>query len=234
MGKHRANEGIHMTGGKINAGALAVGKGAKAVQGVTTDPDETVQEQAADTKVKVLFVCANPDRTDRLRLDREARALREAIDLSDHRDDIELIVREAATVHDLRRALLKETPSIVHFSGHGTSKGIVLENESGNPQVVSQEALAKLFKMFSPPLLCVLLNACYSSSQGELVSLGVPFTVVMDGPVFDKACIEFSRGFYDAIGALAGIERAYQLATIGVELAGLSNGFVSRLLTYKS
>ena len=195
---------------------------------MTTEP---TANQATDTKTKVLLVFANPNFTTPLQLGREARAIREAIKLSRYRDNIELIVREAATIHDVRRALLEEEPRIVHFSGHGSNQGLMLEDESGTAYIVPQEALAELLKAYSPPLQCVILNACYSTSQGQLVSLGVPFTIAMDGPISDKAAIEFARGFYDAIGASKQIDRAYKEGVMTVNLAAPDTHFVSHLLT---
>ena len=105
------------------------------------------------------------------------------------------------TIDKLRRALLETDFDIVHISGHGTDIGIVLEKDDGTSYIVPQEALAELFHAHSPPLQCVILNSCFSISQGRLISMGIPFTVGMDGRVNDLAAIEFSRGFYDAIGA---------------------------------
>jgi CHAT domain len=82
-------------------------------------------------------------------------------------------------------------PQIVHFSGHGigginieegiaTRKfinknanlplaGLVFEDETGQSQVVSGQALAKLFKLFNKQVECVVLNACYSEVQAQAI-----------------------------------------------------------------
>jgi hypothetical protein len=161
-------------------------------------------------KIKVLVVFANPHHTDTLRLGAEDRAIHESIRLSRYRENIELTIRHATTINDLRRSLLDEKFQIMHISGHGTERGLILENESGGIFVVSQLALANLFRQFRSSLKCVILNACYSISQGQLISLGIPYTIAMEGPINDRAAIEFSRGFYDAIGAGKRIPFAYQ------------------------
>ena len=164
------------------------------------------------TKTNILVVFANPRGSSPLRLDSEDHAIHEAIRRSKYRDSIRLTPCHAATVHDLRRALLDDDFRIVHISGHGTGRGLILEDGSGRMYVVPQQALADLFQAYSlpaGPLECVILNSCYSFSQGKLVSLNVPFTIVAEGPIGDNASIEFSRGFYDAIGAgLSRIETA--------------------------
>jgi CHAT domain len=181
----------------------------------------------------VLIVFANPRGTSALRLGEEDRAITESVRRSRHRDDIELTKCHAATVHDLSRALLDEAFRIVHISGHGTHSGLVLEESDGSRFVVPQAALAKTFSAYASPnghLDCVILNACYSVSTGTLASLGVPYTIAMEGPISDRAAVEFSRGFYDAIGAGKDIPFAYEEGCRRVELAAPGTQFVSRLL----
>jgi hypothetical protein len=106
-----------------------------------------------------------------------------------------------------------------------------LEDESGEQYVVPQQALADLFRAYSPPLNCVILNACFSISQGQLASVGVPFTIAMEGLISDDAAIEFSRGFYDAIGAGKDIEFAYEEGRRTVQLAAPNTQFISIMLS---
>lgn len=181
-------------------------------------------------QVEVLVVFANPCGTDSLRLGAEDRAIRQSIKLSRYRDKISLTTCHAATIHDLRRALLEGSYQIVHISGHGTDTGLILEDELGGQYVVPQQALADLFGAYSPPLKCVILNACFSISQGELTSMNVPFTVAMEGSIGDEAAIEFSRGFYDAIGADKDIEFAYEEGCRTARLAAPDSQFISNII----
>lgn len=186
--------------------------------------------QEMDNKINVLVVFANPRGTDPLRLGTEDRVIRESIKLSRYRENISLTIHHATTVHDLRRALLDEEFQIIHISGHGTGSGLVLEDELGGKYVVPQQALGELFSAYSPPIVCVILNACYSISQGQLTSLGIPFTVAMEGPISDDAAIEFSRGFYDAVGAGKKIDFAYEEGCRTVKLAAPNTRFISQIL----
>lgn len=178
----------------------------------------------------VLLAFANPKGTDLLRLSAEDRAIRECIALSKYRENFLLEFKHATTINDLRRALLEKDYHLIHFSGHGTGKGLVLENELGEIQIVPQKALAEFLSDYSPPLECVILNACYTKKQGRLVSIGIPYTIAMEGPISDPAAIEFVRGFYDAIGAGKNIEFAYQVGRRTVEMARLKRDFKPLLL----
>ncbi|NJN65048.1 MAG: CHAT domain-containing protein, partial [Acidobacteria bacterium] len=159
----------------------------------------------------VLFLAANPSDTDPLRIDRELRIIREAIERGRHRGALDLDIRTAATVHDLRRAMLEKDYAIIHISGHGESEGLILEDERGRSLEVPKQALAKLFARHAAKghLRCVLLNACWSSSIGELPEMKGLYAIGMQGPISDSGALEFSRGFYDAIGAGEDIAAAY-------------------------
>ncbi|WP_299492517.1 CHAT domain-containing protein [Acaryochloris sp. IP29b_bin.137] len=119
---------------------------------------------------KILILAANPKNTNKLRLDEEVREIQEGLRRSRIRDQFEILSRWAVRTDDLRRALLDHEPQIVHFSGHGAgAKGLALENSSGEAQLVSSAALARLFKLFQKNVECVLLNACYSEVQAEAI-----------------------------------------------------------------
>ncbi len=180
-------------------------------------------------KTNILVVFANPRGSDQLRLGAEDKAIRESIRRSRYRDNISITVCHAATVHDLRRALLDEALQVVHISGHGTSNGLVLEDETGKPYLVPPQAVAELLEAY-PSIRCVILNACYSLAQGELIGMGVPFTIAMESTIDDDAAVEFSRGFYDALGAGRDIEFAYQEGCRTVKLAAPATRFESRII----
>jgi len=186
------------------------------------------------SKIKVLVVFANPHTTPSLRLGAEDRAIQQAIRRSRYRENIELMRCHAATVHDLRQALLDDEFQIAHISGHGINQGLVLEDERGNEYLVPQKALAALFKVYRPPLQCIILNACYSLSQGRVISLSVPFTIAMEGTIDDEAAIEFTRGFYDAIGAGRPIDFAYGEGCRSVALTLPNAQFLSKMLRQRT
>ena len=181
----------------------------------------------------ILVVYANPRGTKPLRLGDEDRAIRMAIRRSRERDRLKVERLFATTIHDLRRALLDEPYRIVHISGHGTGLGLQLQDDGGGIYVVPQKALAQLFATYARPrgsLECVLLNACYSMSQGDLISLAVPYTIAMEGAISDRASIEFSRGFYDALGAGLDVRRAYREGVHTIELAAPNTMWKSSLI----
>jgi len=176
---------------------------------------------------KLLILAANPTNTNRLRLDEELRDIDEGLRRAQHRDQFTLIQRLAVRPRDIQRAMLDETPQIVHFSGHGQGlEGLVFEDETGQAKLVSGEALADLFALFADPaefpdpIQCVVLNGCYSQVQAEAIAEHVPYVIGMTQAIGDRAAIEFAVGFYDALGAGRSMEFAFKLGCAAISLAG--------------
>jgi AAA-like domain/CHAT domain len=167
---------------------------------------------------KILILSANPTNTSKLRLDEEVREIQTGLERAKNRDKFEIITKWAVRPDDLRRALLDYEPEIVHFSGHGSGEdGLVLENATGQMQLVSTESLARLFKLFEKTE-CVLLNACYSEAQAEGIYQHIDCVIGMNQAIGDRAAIEFAVGFYDALGANRSYDEAYEFGCSAIAL----------------
>ncbi|MGB3653557.1 MAG: CHAT domain-containing protein [Rivularia sp. (in: cyanobacteria)] len=170
---------------------------------------------------KILILSANPQNTDRLRLDEEVREIKAALKLSKNRQQFEVVTESALRVNDLRRSLLDNLPHIVHFSGHGSgSDGLALENKLGQMQLVSSEALGELFKSFEQ-IECVVLNACYSEVQAEAIYQHIDCAIGMSQAIGDVAAIEFATGFYDALAAGRSYRDAFEFGCGAINLQGI-------------
>jgi hypothetical protein len=107
---------------------------------------------------------------------------------------------------------------------------LAFEDSAGRLYVPPQEAIAELLASFSPPLQCVILNACYSLEQGSFASLGVPYTVAMEGPIADNAAIAFSGGFYDSLAAGRDVEFSFKQGVLALKLAKHPDSLVPKLI----
>lgn len=175
---------------------------------------------------KVLIVFANPQNTMSLNLSKEKKVICEAIKKSKHGKKIKLTCLETSTIHDFRRALLNQDYEIVHIASHGNHAGLILEDEFGKPHKIPQKAFTDLLHQYKK-IECVILNACYSFKQGQLISSAVPYTIAMENKLYDETAIEFSRGFYDAIGAGKDYQTAYEQGCINVRLIHSNKEFPS-------
>jgi hypothetical protein len=174
--------------------------------------------------MKILFLAANPIGTNELQLDKEAKEIEEGLQRSKLRDQFTLVTKWAVDAETLRRAMLKEQPDVVHFSGHGEGQaGLVLLGQDGKPKPATAEALAGLFEIFRN-VKCVLLNACYAEVQAQGIIKHIDYVVGMKRAVRDDAAIAFATGFYDGLGYGLTIEDAFKLGcnAIQFEVASFS------------
>ena len=175
------------------------------------------------TTKKILILSANPKDTNTLRLDEEVREIQTALKRANNRSLFEIVTSSAIRVDDLRRALLDDKPSIVHFSGHGKgTQGLVLENDLGQTQLVSTQALASLFKLFQENVECVLLNACYSEAQAVAIHQHIDCVIGMNEAIGDQTAIKFAVGFYDALGAGKPYDDCFELGRASIDLEGIA------------
>ncbi len=184
---------------------------------------------------KILILSANPKGTSKLRLDEEMREIKEGLRRARQRDDFEIITASAVRYRDIQRAILDNDPQLVHFSGHGEGdEGLVFEDETGQAKLVDAEALAGLFELFAEQVECVVLNACYSEVQSLAIASHIPYVVGMNKAIGDKAAIEFSVGFYDALGAGKDYVFAHKLGCSAVRMAGIKENLTPVLIQLKS
>jgi hypothetical protein len=175
-------------------------------------------------KLRVLILGAGP--AGDLRVGREQKRIRSAVESALHRDLIELDVRPAATTADLLDGLTKFRPHVVHFSGHSNDDLIVFEDERDEPHegvIVTARAFASAVKATDDPPLLVLLNSCNSASQiDSLVETVVPFAIGMTDEIADGDAIIYATQFYAAVANGQSIKSAHLSAQAALELAGLS------------
>ncbi len=191
-----------------------------------TDKQEKTQMQ---DKFKILFLGANPTLS-RLRLDEEVREIQTNLKIAKERDKLELVQEWAVTPQNLIQSVLDNCPKIIHFSGHGQIEGIILEDNSGKPKIITGDALAGLFDLFKDSIECVVLNSCYSEEQAIAIKKKVPYVIGMNTAIPDKAAIAFSVGFYKGVGAGKSIPFSFKLGISAIMLEGISGDKIPKLL----
>jgi CHAT domain-containing protein len=175
-----------------------------------------------DSANTILILAANPKNTSHLRLDEEVREIGAGLQRAKKRELFDLQQGWAVRVQDVYQSLLDLKPQIVHFSGHGSGNdGLVLEDETGQMQLVDTVALTQLFELFATNVECVVLNACYSEVQASAIAQHIPYVIGMNKEIGDKAAIKFATGFYSAIGAGESVEFAYKLGCNVIGLDGI-------------
>lgn len=165
---------------------------------------------------KILILSANPRDTARLRLDEEVREIEERLRRSKYRELFSINSRLAVTTKDFQQAMLDYDPHIVHFCGHGEQDGLIIENINGEAASLNSDALVELFA-FSGKVECVILNACYSLEQAKAINKSIPCVIGMKKGIQDQTAIEFSVGFYNALGAGKNYQEAFKFGCIAIK-----------------
>ena len=182
------------------------------------DIDNRNWHQPQTTMKTILILSANPKGTTVLQLNQEIRNIREGLERSQNRQQFQIQDRGAARVKDLRQGLLDLKPTIVHFCGHGTGeRGLVLEDDAGEPYLASTEALSGLFGTLPDQIECVLLNACYAEKQAKAIVQHINYVIGMQDEIRDDLAIAFTQGFYDGLGAGQSIDVAYKLGCNAIQ-----------------
>jgi hypothetical protein len=174
-------------------------------------------------KLRILMLAASSEGD--LRVGREQKRIRAAVQSALHRDLVELDVRPSATANDLLDGITGFRPHVVHFSGHGDDDLVVLEDELDTHHpgvVVSAEAFAHAIAATDTPPLLVVLNSCNSAAQAPLlVGQVAPFVVGMPGTIEDGDAITYATAFYAAVANGQSILSAHYSGRAALEMAGL-------------
>jgi CHAT domain len=170
-------------------------------------------------RLRILFLAANPLETERLRLDEEIRTIEERIRGAPLTERISLNSAWAVRVKDLVQSL-RRAPGIVHFSGHGTPEGIILEGSEGEAQPVPGAALAELFRLEGSSVRCAVLNACFTEEQARAIAEHVPFVVGTWPSIEDRDAVAFAGRFYESIAHGESLGAAFEAGGNEIALQG--------------
>lgn len=184
------------------------------------EPEDPIQDEKdehnKDFGNKILFLASNPWDTGKLQLEKEFVNIYNS--LSEFQNSFQLSAEWAVSPDSLQLSVLKQQPSILHFSGHGANPkkkepGIYLENAQGSHQHVQARALSHLFKLISRknPIDIVVFNACYSVSQADAILDHVKYVIGVPEELADSTALEFAKGFYRGLASEGDIEFAFDL-----------------------
>lgn len=161
--------------------------------------------------MKILFLAANPGDDKLLRVEKELQAINEVC--KEHATIKHCL---NATPDNVRQLLAEYKPDFVHLSAHSSEDGIAFyKTQSNISHHVSAEELARIFQSFNS-FRCVIFNTCCSEALAKAVSPFAEYVIGMRGNIQDKAAIEFTKGFYQALINEQGIQRAFELGVSAV------------------
>lgn len=174
-------------------------------------------------KLRILMLAASAEGD--LRVGREQKRIRAAVESARHRDLVEFDMRPSATTGDLLDGVTRFRPHVVHFTGHSGENLIEFEDdldEHHESVIVTARAFARALAATDDPPLLILLNSCNSASQIDHLVAGVtPFAIGMSESIEDVDAIVYATQFYAALTNGQSIESSHLSGQAAVELAGL-------------
>jgi hypothetical protein len=178
------------------------------------EQSELIEPLGVSPPLHLLGVIASPSDLPHLDVEREQMRIAEATRSLQDQGLLQIDWLVNPTWRDVQQALRRDRWHIFHFVGHGgfdwnTDEGLVaFVDESGATYRLPAIELARLLGDHRTMRLAVL-NACegarasavdlFSSTASALVRRGTPAVVAMQYEITDRAAIEFSRSFYEAI-----------------------------------
>lgn len=236
--KSHARDMARIGGGPGSSG----GSAGRTVRYVTIKPPEP-------ERLRVLYLTSNPEAVEIetiavdgtvtrestwLRTEAEVRGVQQMLRGSKYRDLVEVTLRPAAGPQDLLDAINDVRPHVIHFSGHGWSHGLVMDNGSvDDPDGVELdfELLAKLLAATTTPPRLLVLNACETLGGADLLLPAVPVVIAMSDTIADVAASIFAGQFYAAIASAQSVGAALDQAKVAMEIAQLEDAELPEAIT---
>jgi CHAT domain len=199
-----------------------------------TEVLEPVRPLMVTSPLRILGMSSRPGGLDELDVAAERAHLQHALSDLGRTRRVELTWTVGETWRDLVRALNQAEWHILHLVGHGgydeaAGEGVFyLAAEDGGSYPLRASRLAQVLNLH-PSLRLVLLNSCesavgnssdiFSSAAATLIRRGVPAVLAMQYEISDRAAVEFTRSFYEAVAAGRPIDAAVRDARLAVSLA---------------
>lgn len=181
--------------------------------------------------VKLLFLTASPVNWQALQVEEELRALMQILSSQESKNRLDLAYHGAVRLKELRVFLLKHNPCILHFAGHGNELGeILVKDEFGRSSPIPAEAFGEMLAILSTNLRCVILNACYTDKQANVIGNYVDAVIVMQAQIEDRSAIAFTKGFYEALIYNHTLQTCFESGLNEIKLQRLSGQETPRLI----
>jgi hypothetical protein len=260
MGEKRNSQRINLTGAKrFSIGDITNVASPREDRGREHDepgaevgsPHEDCAGEPGNPVCRVLLLGANPSGTSRLRLDRESRAIDDALRTAPGNRRFELLQGWASSALDIQQDLFRHRPDLVHLSSHGDTAGELMleahrfrdlarkgagsqEGATRQGALAPVDALARLLAHAPGGTRCVVLNACHSAPLAEAIAEHADCAIGMTTEISDSGAVAFAWSFYHALAQGESVATAFELACAQLDLRGSSPPQRPRLIALRS
>lgn len=195
----------------------------------------TLREPKAE-ELRILYATSTADKKRPLRVDQEMRRVKAAVKASTHRELVAIEYLPAATPNDVLDTLVAFRPHVVHFSGHANESLLAFDEgtdgygpNEGNR--IGPDLFRELLESTDEAPVLVVLNACRSAAQLDLLLGKVAMAVGMEDTIGDIDAIVFATRFYSTLAEGQSVEAALTTARVEMKLNGLPDHELPTLRT---
>jgi hypothetical protein len=195
---------------------------------------QSIQPLQVKPPLRILGMVASPSDQPALDIQREQGRIGEALKDLEADGLVELTWLAGQTWRDLQRAMRAGPWHVFHFIGHGgfdpsSEEGVLaLANEQGSTALMTATQMGQVLSDHRS-LRLALLNACegaqgskrdlFSSTAATLARRGIPAVLAMQYEISDRAAIECTRSFYEALADSLPVDAAVSEARKAVSLS---------------
>ena len=104
---------------------------------------------------------------------------------------------------------LYQKPQIIHFAGHGTENGLILDTDKGHGVLLPIEHVPRLFTQLEHVTELVVLNACSTQKMAQAISQHGMYVIGTQFPIKNDPAISFAAGFYAGLGRTSDYQAAF-------------------------
>lgn len=182
-----------------------------------------------DNKKIILFVASKPIDVGFIRFNQEYQKICDIIEKQDN-CQYKIFTQLALKKEDLQNLLEKYKPNILHFSGHGDVKGLVMETRSERTTYADSIYFDNLLQSYS--LEGIYFNACYSGKiidkiNKDYFNYGIGNNDVLN----DFLAIDFAENFYlNLIEQNSLSQNAYQTAFKNCKFNITKDEYINRII----
>lgn len=194
----------------------------------------TIPPLTIEPPLSILGMIASPRNLPQLDVQMEKERLEKSLQDLQKTGLVKLHWLEGQTWRELQRAMRHGPWHVFHFIGHGgfdksRDEGfLAFCDDQGERDDMSATSLARLLADHSSIRL-VVLNACegarsgqedvFSSTASILLRHGITAVLAMQYAISDRAAVEFSRTFYEALADGLPVDAAVVEGRLGISLA---------------
>jgi hypothetical protein len=168
---------------------------------------------------KILVLGASPKRESPLRVNKELKAIRDAVGRRDARVRFEVRDHLSTEPNELVQVLTETRPTVLHFSGHNDPRpdaptgAIILEGPDGGPAPLEAKVLARVLRYVNgtgDKVQAIVLNACASVTVARELGGLADVIVCTRHSLNDDVAVACSEGFYSGLARGEPVGRAIE------------------------